>query len=191
MLGNFRRGNRSRQIFRNLGNNHIRLIDLNRIPDAQPQFLQNADIMQACTAHRRALQLHGVKHRNRVHQPRTRGVPFNPPQSGFRHFVRPFEGNGILGEFCRSAKALAIGNAVKGQHQSIGGNVVLLDFIAEFLHRSGNRFRRHHAVLHHIKAHFGKPSHIFRLAVRKGSACGMHQGKGNEFHISLCGNLAV
>ena len=52
MLGNFRRGNRSRQIFRNLGNNHIRLIDLNRIPDTQLQFLQNADIMQACAAHR-------------------------------------------------------------------------------------------------------------------------------------------
>ena len=52
VLGNFRRGNRSRQIFRNLGNNHIRLIDLNRIPDAQLQFLQNADIMQTCAAHR-------------------------------------------------------------------------------------------------------------------------------------------
>ena len=52
MLGNFRRGNRSRQIFRNLRDNHIRLIDLNRIPDAQLQFLQNADIMQACAAHR-------------------------------------------------------------------------------------------------------------------------------------------
>ena len=147
--------------------------------------------MHAGTAHGTAFQFHGVKDGHRVHQTRSGGIPFDLSEGGFRHFIRPFEGNGILGEFGGSAKAPAIGNAVEGHHQTIGGNVVFFDSVTEVFDFCSNGFRRYHHVFHHIKAKACQPVHVFRLAVGNFHACCAHQRKGKKFHITLRRNFAV
>ena len=58
----------SREILRNLGNNHIRLVHLDLIPNSQFQFFHNADIMDAGPADRGSLQFHWFKDGNRIDQ---------------------------------------------------------------------------------------------------------------------------
>ena len=61
----------SREIFRDLRNDHIRLVNLNGVSDPQFQFFHDADIVHAGAANRRPLQFHRLKNRNRIDQSRS------------------------------------------------------------------------------------------------------------------------
>ena len=190
MSRDFRRS-RTSQVFRNLGNNHIRFIDFNGIPNAQRQFFQNTDVVYAGTAHRRAFQFHRVKDCNGIHKPCTGSVPFNFPQSGFCHFVCPFESNGVFREFGCPSQTLAVRNAVECQHQPVRCNVIAFNMFPEIFHRIQYGIACNHFGFHHRKAQRSQPLHIFCFAVGKFFSFGTYQRKGKKLHISLCGNFTV
>ncbi len=57
------------QVFRNLRDDHVRLIDRNGISLAQLHGLHDADVVDAGTAHRGSLQLHRIKNCHRIDKP--------------------------------------------------------------------------------------------------------------------------
>ena len=109
----------SGKVLRDLGNDHIRLIDLDGIPDSKLQFLYNADVVHAGTAHCGAFQLHRLKNRHRVDQSGSGRAPFHIHQLGLPHFIRPFESEGIPWKFGSASKRFAVGNVIIGNHQPV------------------------------------------------------------------------
>ena len=107
------------QVPGNLGNDHIRLVYFNLITDAKLKLLHNADVMDACPAHRRPLQLHRSEDCHRIDKPGSRRAPLNLQK--FRHpcLVRPLKRNRIPGELCRLPEGTPICDIIKHKHQAV------------------------------------------------------------------------
>ena len=79
----------SGQIFRDLRDNHIGLVHLNPVPDAQLQFLHNADIVDAGSGNGRSLQLYRIENSHRINQPCPGRTPLDLPKRRLPGFHPP------------------------------------------------------------------------------------------------------
>ena len=181
-----------RQIFCDLGNDHVGLIHQKPVPKAQLQFLHDAEVVDAGPAHGGALQLHRFKDGHWIDEPRAGSGPLHAKEPGLRRFIRPLEGDGVSGEFRSPAQGQAIGDVLVGQHQAVGGEVVFLNGFLKIFHRFLYGILPHHAVLHHVKALLRKPLELPGKAVlkiqRRSILLRLHQGKGHEIHMPLPGH---
>ena len=191
------KGAASGQVFRNLRNDHVRLVNGEPVPDSKLQALYNAYVMNAGPAHGGALQLHRLKNGNRIDQAGTAGAPFHFKQGGFRRFILPLERNGIPGELGRGTQGKSVGDIIIDEHQAVRRNGKGFDSFLETGNRLFHVLCVHLPVLHHIKALRGKEfkllfSGIFKirsfrtnLRIRCGSLLRGNQRESIKAHVSL------
>ena len=91
----------SRQVLRDLRNDHVRLVHGDPVSHSQFQFFHDTDIVDAGTAYRRSFQFHRLKYGNRIDQSCPRRTPFDLCQRSLADLVRPLKRKGIPGELCR------------------------------------------------------------------------------------------
>ena len=115
------------QVFRYLGNDHVRLVHGDPVSDPQLQFFHDTDVVDAGAAHCRPFQFHGLKDGHRVDQPCPGRVPLDFLKRGLPDFIRPLERKGISGELCRCPKRLTVSDVVIHEHQSIRRHFVFSD----------------------------------------------------------------
>ena len=89
------------QVLRDLRNDHVCLVHSDPVAHSQLQFLHDADVVDAGTAHSRPFQFHRFKDCHRIDQPCSRRAPFNLCQRSLADLIRPFKSKGIPGELCR------------------------------------------------------------------------------------------
>ena len=181
----------SRQVFLNLGNDHVGLIDRDPVSRRKPQLPHDTHIVDAGPAHRGSLQLHRLKYRHRVDKPRPGRTPLDILKGRLADLIPPLEGNGIPGKFGRPPQGIAVGDVVIQKHQAVGGDVVALDGLRKLRHSIPDGLPGYLHPVYHLKSLTLQPFKLLLSGVFKIHALRLHQAEGEEIHISLCGNLAV
>ena len=140
------------QVLGDLGNDHIGLVDGQPVTDPQLQGAHNADIVDGCPADGRPFELHGLKDGDRIDESGPAGAPFDLQQGRLLLLIRPFEGDGISGKFCRPAQRFAVGDVVEQEDQAVGRRVETRDLLFKAGHFLLDRFTGHHGCLDRLKA---------------------------------------
>ena len=140
------------QVLRNLGNDHIGLVDGQPVPDPQLQGAHDADIVDRGPADCRPLELDGREDGDRIDEAGSAGAPLDLQQGRLLLLIRPFEGDGISGKFCRPAQRFAVGDVVEQEDQAVGRRVETRDLLFKAGHFLLDRFTGHHSCLDRLEA---------------------------------------
>ena len=173
------------QVFRNLWNDHICLINRNPISDAELQLLHNTHIVYGSTAYRSALQFYRHKNGYRVNEPRPAGAPLHLRKSGFPDFIRPLKSNGIPREFCRPPQGFSVGNVFIGKHQSVGRHIIGRNFIFKFGNSGKYGIGCYHFPFHDFKSLFFQKTELLLPGIVKIHVLCADQCKCVKAHVSL------
>ena len=109
----------SRKVLRDLGDDHVGLINLDLVTDPKLQLLHDTDVVHTCPAHCRSLQLHRFKDCHRIDQPGSRRTPFDLQKRRLPDLVRPLKCKRISREFRRCPQRFSVGDIVVHKHKSI------------------------------------------------------------------------
>jgi len=81
------------EIFLDLRDDHVGLVNRDRVAHTETQFLNNAYVMHAGPCDGGSLELNRVKYRYRVYKTRPGRRPVYLAKRRFRRFILPLEGN--------------------------------------------------------------------------------------------------
>ena len=110
----------SGQVFCNLRDNHVGLVNCDCVANAQLQLPHNADVMHRSAAHSSTFQFHRLKNRYRIDKTCSGRAPLDFIECGFADFIAPLESDGISRKLGRLAKSASILNVIKTYNQSVG-----------------------------------------------------------------------
>ena len=125
---------RFRKIFRDLRDDHVRLVDRDVITKAKLHVLAIRNVMKACAGNGRALKLNRVENCDRIDEAGPARGPFNVAKHRFRLLIGPFERDRVPWELRRRAERLAVCDVVEQKNQAVGREVIVLDFFGKPLY---------------------------------------------------------
>ena len=157
----------SGQILRNLGNDHICLVDSQPVPDPQLKSTDNTDIVHGSAAYSRPLQFNRLKNRHGIDQACAAGAPLHLRQSRLLLLIGPFKRYGIAGKLGRCPQGFSIGNIVKQKDQTVRRNIVSRAFLLKVSHGLCNRLSCHKDRLDSLKALFFEKTQLLQSGVMK------------------------
>lgn len=100
------------EVFRNLRDNHVGLVDLNGVAHAELKLLEDIVVVQISPAYSRAVHLHRLKQAGDAHHAGSGSGKLHAEKLGGVQFVFPFEGDQTVLMVTGRSQALAIGSVV-------------------------------------------------------------------------------
>ena len=140
------------QILRDLGNDHVGLVDGQPVADPQLQGAHNADIVDGSPLYGRSLQFHGLENGNGIDQACAAGAPLHFFQSSLLLLVRPFKGNGVAGELSCPAQRIPIGDVIQQKDQAVRRNIKSRNLLFKKIDLISYGLSGHNRRLHRFKA---------------------------------------
>ena len=150
--------------------------------------------MDGGAADRGPLQFHRLEDRHRIDQAGPAGAPFHLFQYGLPQFIRPFESDGMPGEFRRPPQGLPVRDVIIGQDQPVRGDVVVFYLLLEQFDGIRDAFLCHQIMFHHLEALLLQETELLRHQTARAASFprfGAHQSKRIEPHIPPGRNLVV
>ena len=181
----------SGQVFRYLRDNHIGLIHLDPVSDAEFQVFHDTEIMHAGAADRSPLQFYGLKYGNRIDQSGPGRAPFNLQQLRITDLIRPFKGIGISWELCGCTQRLPIGNIIVHKYEPVRRKIIFRNLPCKPLYLLLNRLRCNQMVFHHFESLFLQPVKLFGPGVMKIHFFRAYKTECKKPDIALCRNLVI
>ena len=179
------------QVFGDLGDDHVRLIDRDPVSDTQFQLPDDAHVVNAGPAHSRSLQFHRIKNGHRVDQAGPAGAPFHFPQRRLRQLVGPFKCDGAAREFGRGSQRFPVGDILVGEHQPIGRHRILRDPLFKPAHCLHYIRRRDHPVFHRFKPLFLQKQELSLPGIIEIGSLRPDQGKSEKANAARRRDTAV
>ena len=106
-------------VLRNLGDNHIRLIDGDLIPRPQSQLFEDVQVVQICVVDGGAVNLHIIKHTRKADHARPCGGHLQGAEHRLIESVCPFEGHQPVLMVAGSTQGAPIGQVVILKDQAV------------------------------------------------------------------------